>query len=342
MGIKQLYNIIKKYAPESTTERHISFYKYRRFAIDSSILLYKFKYNPQAMEKSHIFGFINKTLFFLRNHIQPIFVFDGIPPEEKRNTIIKRLNKRKKQKLVSKQDHEESKEILRLLGMPVIEADGEAEAVCAELCKKNYADYTFTEDSDSLTFGTPYVLKFSQKRNYLIEFDLKKLHSLLELNHNEFVDLCILCGCDYTSSIIKLGPIKSYHYIQNYRCIENVINHLDLKQYTIPQNFEYKKARYLFLKEYDIYKQYIIWKPMNLRKIYYNLKYHGIDNTYITNYIKKINNIIYWYYNPYICNLEFEKYNRFTYQSIYPPTMINTTSIIPQHYEWRTNMIYTK
>jgi len=43
--------------------------------------------------------------------------------------------------------------------VPVIEAPGEAEAQCAELCKGGKVWATASEDMDSLTFGTPILLR---------------------------------------------------------------------------------------------------------------------------------------------------------------------------------------
>ncbi len=32
----------------------------------------------------------------------------------------------------------------------------------------------------------------------------------LNFNYDEFVDLCILCGCDYTEGIEGVGPVTSF------------------------------------------------------------------------------------------------------------------------------------
>jgi len=38
--------------------------------------------------------------------------------------------------------------------------------------------------------------------------------------------LCILCGCDYTEKIEGIGPITAYKLIKEFKCIENVIEHV--------------------------------------------------------------------------------------------------------------------
>jgi 5'-3' exonuclease len=38
----------------------------------------------------------------------------------------------------------------------------------------------------------------------------------LKLTNIEFVDLCILCGCDYTIKINKIGFVTAYKLINKY------------------------------------------------------------------------------------------------------------------------------
>lgn len=59
----------------------------------------------------------------------------------------------------------DAKKLVQLMGVPFIEAPGEAEAQCAELCKMGLAFGTATEDMDALTFGSPYLLRgFNSKK----------------------------------------------------------------------------------------------------------------------------------------------------------------------------------
>ena len=84
MGIRGLNSMIKKLSPESITTNNISKYKGSKVAIDCSILLYKFKYASKA-ENSHLVGIANRVKFYLMNEILPVFIFDGVPPESKKN-----------------------------------------------------------------------------------------------------------------------------------------------------------------------------------------------------------------------------------------------------------------
>ena len=64
---------------------------------------------------------------------------------------------------------------------------------------------------------------------------------------DQFIDICILCGCDYTDSIRGIGPKKAYEFIKRYKNIETLLAHLDKKKYPIPEgSFQYEQARALF------------------------------------------------------------------------------------------------
>ena len=40
------------------------------------------------------------------------------------------------------------------------------------------------------------------------------------MNMDEFIDLCIMCGCDYTMTIGGIGPVKAFNLMQENRNIE--------------------------------------------------------------------------------------------------------------------------
>lgn len=41
----------------------------------------------------------------------------------------------------------------------------------------------------------------------------------LELTNEEFIDMCILSGCDYASKIEGIGPVKALKFIKEYHSI---------------------------------------------------------------------------------------------------------------------------
>ena len=76
-----------------------------------------------------------------------------------------------------------------------------------------------------------------------------------------FVDFCILCGCDYTSTIPKIGPVNALKLIKKYHSIENFENII------IPEEFNYQLARTLFTQNenYNIKTSFEIKSFRNIK-----------------------------------------------------------------------------
>ena len=100
MGIRGLNSLIKKICPECIKNNNIKEYDGKTFIIDASIFMYKFRHmassNNTLQQNAHIIGFINRIKYYKINGINPIFVFDGKPPVEKKNTLIKRYENKLK------------------------------------------------------------------------------------------------------------------------------------------------------------------------------------------------------------------------------------------------------
>ncbi|CAF97586.1 unnamed protein product, partial [Tetraodon nigroviridis] len=110
-------------------------------------------------------------------------------------------------------------------------APADAEALCAWLVKEGTVDAVASEDMDTLPFGANILIRQfkSKKDGEVIEYSLTKLLERLQINHQEFVDLCILLGCDYCEKICGLGPRRALRLIQKHRTIENVLLHINRK-----------------------------------------------------------------------------------------------------------------
>lgn len=59
----------------------------------------------------------------------------------------------------------------------------------------------------------------------------------LELTHDQFVDLCILLGCDYCDSIRGVGPKTALKLVKEHKNIETILKHLDRKKYGVPDSW---------------------------------------------------------------------------------------------------------
>lgn len=72
------------------------------------------------------------------------------------------------------------------------------------------------------------------------------------MSMTEFIDLCILLGCDYTKSIKGMGLVKAFKYMKDKRSIEKVLEQVTQEnkkkeKFIIPEDFEYQKARDMFV-----------------------------------------------------------------------------------------------
>merc|ERR1712187_1070727 len=111
---------------------------------------------------------------------------------------------------VTKEQNEEVKQLLRLMGIPIVDAPSEAEATCAALCRDGKVYAAATEDADCLTFGTKTLVRNlmaaeSQKKT-ILEVNLELALEQLNVTMDQFIDFCILCGCDYCDTIKGGGP----------------------------------------------------------------------------------------------------------------------------------------
>ena len=210
--------------------------------------------------------------------MKPLYVFDGAPPEAKKEELARRAGKRgdataeleaakeagdaeaiekfaKRTVKVTRQHNEECKRLLTLMGVPVVDAPSEAEAQCAELVKGGLAYAVATEDMDVLTFGTPRVVRnlmapASQGKDPT-EYDLAAALDGLGLTHAQFVDMCILCGCDYAGTLKGVGPTRALSLIKEHGTIEAVLAVKDAEgrpKYPAPEPVPYELARSLFLR----------------------------------------------------------------------------------------------
>lgn len=193
------------------------------------------KYQKNFIIFSHLLGLLQRTVKLLEHGIKPVWVFDGKPPEEKHRVspdncpevtrIVSTKTTTKYGTVTLTMDMiEEMKKLLDFLGVPYVQAASEAESQCAALCKENKADYIVSEDMDSLAFGGKSLIRgMCNKENQLYQqIDLQKSLDNLGLTYDQFVDMCVLCGCDYSEKIDGIGPCKAYRLIKKLGDLESV------------------------------------------------------------------------------------------------------------------------
>lgn len=308
MGIKNLNAVLKKscYFPK----KNINDIKYSIVAVDFSLFLYRFIYN----QNNPIECFLRQLILFFKNNILPVYVLDGIAPTEKYTILNKRANKRIKvseelsrlleykeellmnnasQIVINNLDQEiirlekkcvqfskdETQQIIsffKLCGVPVIQENYESDWILAKLSQYNLVDFVLSEDSDLLAFGASKIMKnFSIQEESFELYDLDIILNTLEFNQKEFVDMCILCGCDYAPKLKNINNVRAYELIKKYRNIEST---------EINTNIEaINSARKVFLK--DIKNELI--ENLSKKIVKYDFQYDNIEKFLQENIEKK-------------------------------------------------------
>jgi flap endonuclease-1 len=78
------------------------------------------------------------------------------------------------------------------------------------------------------------------------EYHLDKVLEGLGMSMDQFIDLCILLGCDYCEKIRGLGPKCAVKFVQDYKSIEKILEIVDKKKHSVPENWLFREARALF------------------------------------------------------------------------------------------------
>lgn len=214
------------------------------------------------LEKYH-----QMMLAFLECDITPIPVFDGPPFRLKQDTKedrvkayleaeakIKELRENiamdpSNGKLVSalksqienhvgfaNGDFKALEEMLRAMGLPVIMAEYEAEAVCARLVRLGLTAGVVSNDSDTLAHMGGVMIS-DVKRAYRREVPIhhctciivSEVLRVLEMSPGQFVQFCMLLGNDYNDRIPGYGWVNALKQLRAHGSLEAVVEVLGKK-----------------------------------------------------------------------------------------------------------------
>ncbi len=197
---------------------------------------------------SHLSGILFRVASFMEKGIKPVFVFDGKPTALKQATIDERRKLRdtageKWKEALERGDEEEaykqarsstrvdttiietSKELLGLMGIPVVQAPGEGEAQASYMVAKGDARYVVSQDYDTLLFGAPLLVRnltVSGKRRIhgrqvtvsperiVLADTLAGLH----LTREQLIEIGILVGTDFNPGIAGVGAKTGLKIVQ--------------------------------------------------------------------------------------------------------------------------------
>jgi flap endonuclease-1 len=129
----------------------------------------------------------------------------------------------------------EARELLRLLGIPTVQAPSEGEAQAAHMAARGTVWAAGSKDYDSLLFGAPRVVRFLtvSGKEFLPSqgtfrpivpelIDLEHLLRTLSITRAQLIDLGILVGTDFNDGVKGIGPKKALKLIQKHGAIEQM------------------------------------------------------------------------------------------------------------------------
>ncbi|EPS70824.1 hypothetical protein M569_03936, partial [Genlisea aurea] len=110
-------------------------------------------------------------------------------------------------------------ELLEHLGMPVLKAKAEAEALCAELNSEGYVDACITSDSDAFLYGAKCVIKRIQPKSKdpFECYNISDIETVLGLKRNHLIAVSLLVGNDHDlSGVMGIGMETAVRFVKSF------------------------------------------------------------------------------------------------------------------------------
>ncbi|WP_400209244.1 flap endonuclease-1 [Methanomethylophilus alvi] len=260
----------------------------KKVAIDTYNIVYQFMSairqpdgyplcDSKGRTTSHLTGLLHRTASLIEAGIEPVFVFDGKPHPLKQATLDGRKERREKAEqewkdAVERGDmktahtkaqqtsrmtdevKESAKELIRYMGLPIVDAPSDGEQEAAYICRRKDAWATASQDFDSLLFGTPVLLRnltmtgrrkvpgkdiYREIKTEVI--DSEEFLRNLGISREQLVDMCILMGTDFNTGIKGIGPKKALKLVRDNGDLESVLRKIGED---IP---DYQEIRGIFL-----------------------------------------------------------------------------------------------
>jgi len=242
----------------------------RRLAVDAHGELYQFLalirlpdgtplHDAQGRTTSHLSGLFYRTTRLIADFaLQLVFVFDGRPPAEKTAEIARRRQVREryeaeadaarragdlaqaysKSTMTSRLTREmvaEAQELLRLMGVAIVQAPSEAEAQAAHMARRGDVWAAASKDYDALLFGATRLVRFLtiSGREFLPSrgtsrpivpesIDLQAMLNALAITREQLIDVGLLVGTDFHPGIKGIGPKKALALVKRSGTIDQM------------------------------------------------------------------------------------------------------------------------
>ncbi|WP_280585728.1 flap endonuclease-1 [Halorubrum sp. Boch-26] len=182
-----------------------------------------------GVEVANLIGVVQGLPKFFEHDLVPVMVFDGAVTDLKADEIADRREKRERAEdrraaAAERGDAVEAarleartqrltdtiqkttRELLRLLDVPIVEAPAEGEAQCAHMAATGTVDHAGSEDYDTLLFGAPTTLRQLTSKGDPELMALAATLDELGLDRQGLVDVAMLCGTDFNEGVHGVGP----------------------------------------------------------------------------------------------------------------------------------------
>ncbi|NXP56485.1 GEN endonuclease, partial [Heliornis fulica] len=163
-----------------------------------------------VVTKPHLRNLFFRFSFLTSMEIKLVFVMEGEAPRLKADTMSKRNEMRygpskkvgapRTGRSSFKAHLKECLEMLECLGVPWVQAAGEAEAMCAYLNAAGYVDGCITNDGDVFLYGAQTVYRnfsMNAKDPLLDCYTMPSIKEKLGCDRESLIGLAVLLGCDY-------------------------------------------------------------------------------------------------------------------------------------------------
>ncbi|EKF86252.1 flap endonuclease-1 [Methanobacterium formicicum] len=258
-------------------------------ALDAANVIYQFLSSIRQIDgtplkdqngriTSHFSGILYRTSSLVEKGIKPIYVFDGQSSALKKETQQKRREIKEESERRWKEALEEgrlddarkfavrssrmfpeivegSKKLIKLMGIPYIQAKGEGEAQASYMVAQGDAWCVASQDYDCMLFGAPRMVKNltisgTQKTPEIIE--LNKILENLSITREQLVDLAIMVGTDFNQGIKGIGAKKGLKLIKEHGDIYHILEKLDIELDVDPRTLREMFLNHDVDSDYDL------------------------------------------------------------------------------------------
>lgn len=281
MGVPGLLPLVKS----CTNHVHLRTFRGMRVAIDgftwlhraASVCAQEFFHNPRC---NGVMRYCVRRLNKIREFgLTPVFILDGRSLPSKGGTDESRQARRSafaEQILTIERNGQEPPKslfqqavaiqwetietllhTLNGLGIPYVIAPYEADAQLAFLARNGLVDCVMTEDSDLLPYMCPLTLFKFDNEGMVDAVRVDDVLRMVEMTPNQFIEFCILLGCDYADHIRMMGPKTALKMIKQFGNGPRVIEEARKStKFTVPDDYERQ-----FERAFVTYNHQMIFDP---------------------------------------------------------------------------------